>query len=66
MTSQDSIRDEWASIPNKLRRRWRKLTPDDVMFPAGNAEYLATLLQRHYGLDRREAFLQVYEVECEL
>lgn len=64
--SQDRIKDEWVRIPDRLRRRWHKLTPEDVLFPAGSAEYLATLLQKRYGVDRREAFLQVYEFECEL
>jgi len=33
---------------------------------SGSAEYLAERLQHRYGVDRREAFLQVYEFESEL
>ncbi|HVU82305.1 MAG TPA: hypothetical protein VHD89_09915 [Rhodanobacteraceae bacterium] len=62
----DRIRDEWPRLGDRLRRRWRKLTREDVAFPEGNATYLAGLLQQRYGVDRREALLQVFEFESEL
>lgn len=62
----DKIRDEWPNIPDRLRRRWRKLTIEDVRHPAGCAVYLAERLQQRYGVDRREAMLQVFEFESEL
>lgn len=62
----DRIMQEWANIPERLRRRWRKLTNEDVRRADGNAQYLAEVLQERYGVDRREAFLQVYEFESEL
>ncbi|HEX7369593.1 MAG TPA: CsbD family protein [Rhodanobacteraceae bacterium] len=62
----DRIKDQWNVIPSRLRRRWRKLTDEDVQAPAGSVEYLAERLQRRYGVDRHEAMLQVYEFESEL
>lgn len=62
----DRIRDEWPRLGDRLRRRWRKLTREDVAFSDGNATYLAGLLQQRYGVDRREALLQVFEFESEL
>lgn len=62
----DRIKEEWLDIGDRLRRRWRKLTRDDVLCPDGCAEYLAGVLQQRYGIDRREALLQVYEFESEL
>ncbi|HEY9111432.1 MAG TPA: CsbD family protein [Rhodanobacteraceae bacterium] len=62
----DRIMEQWANIPDRLRRRWRKLTNEDVRRPSGSSEYLAERLQQRYGVDRREAFLQVYEFESEL
>ena len=56
----------WRSRSSRLRRRWRKLTNEDVRYAGGSAEYLAERLQHRYGVDRREAFLQVYEFESEL
>lgn len=63
---QDRIKEKWPEIAERVRRRWRKLTIDDVSYPGANAEYLASVLQERYGVDRREALLQVYEFECEL
>lgn len=63
---QDRIKQEWAEISDKLRRRWRRLTWDDVLFEGGSAEYLARVLQDRYGVDRREALLQVYEFESQM
>jgi hypothetical protein len=62
-TGHDRIRQEWMAISDKLRRRWRKLTADDVLFRDGDAEYLARVLQDRYGVDRQEARLQVREFE---
>jgi uncharacterized protein YjbJ (UPF0337 family) len=62
----DRIRQEWAELSGRLRRRWHKLTPDDVLFAGGSAEYLARVLQDRYGVDRREALLQAYEFESGL
>ena len=64
--SQDRIRQEWVAIADRLRRRWHRLTVDDVSYAGGSAEYLAAVLQNRYGVDRREALLQVYEFESEL
>ncbi|HLI16973.1 MAG TPA: CsbD family protein [Rhodanobacteraceae bacterium] len=64
--SDDRIRDEWLQITDKLRRRWRKLTAEDVLCSGGNSDYLARLLQERYGVDWNEAVLQVTEFESEL
>lgn len=64
--SQDRIRLAWPELPDRLRRRWRRLTEDDVSFPGGSAAYLAGVLQDRYGVDKREALLQVCEFENEL
>jgi len=62
----DKVRDEWPKISGRMRRHWPMLTEGDVRSPSGDAEYLARRLQERYGLDWREAILQVYEFECEL
>ncbi len=62
----DRIKDEWSGLASKLRRRWRKLKWQDVLRADGDAEYLAALLQERYGVDRKEALLQVFEFESDL
>ncbi len=64
--SQDRIRLAWPELSDRLRQRWRRLTEDDVSFPGGSSAYLAGVLQDRYGVDKREALLQVCEFENEL
>ncbi len=64
--ARDRIREEWPDIADRIRRRWHKLTVDDVAYPEGSAEYLAGVVQERYGVERSEALLQVYEFESEL
>jgi uncharacterized protein YjbJ (UPF0337 family) len=64
--SQDRIQERWTEITGKLKRRWRKLTMDDVLHPNGNAQYLASVLQERYGIDKNEALQQVFEFESGL
>lgn len=63
---RDRIKEEWSGLGGKLRRRWRKLAWQDVLRPDGDAGYLAALLQERYGVDRKEALLQVFEFESGL
>lgn len=65
-TGRDRIKEEWSDLAGRLRRRWRKLKWQDVLRSDGDAEYLAALLQERYGIDRREALLQVFEFESDL
>jgi hypothetical protein len=63
---RDRVREQWSDLGGKMRRRWRKLKWQDVLLPDGDGEYLAGLLEERYGVDRREALLQVFEFESEL
>jgi hypothetical protein len=65
-TGRDRIREEWSGLALKLRHRWRKLTWRDVLRASGDMEYLAALLQERYGVDRKEALVQVLEFEIDL
>lgn len=62
----DRIQEQWNALGGKLRRRWRKLKWQDVLRPDGDTEYLVALLEERYGVDRREALLQVFEFEVGL
>lgn len=63
---RDRIQEQWSDLGGRLRRRWRKLKWQDVLRPDGDATYLAGLLEERYGIDRREALLQVFEFESGL
>lgn len=59
--NDERISDERLAIAGDLRKRWRKLSLDDVLFYDGSLKYLVKRLQERYGIDRREALLQVFE-----
>lgn len=63
---QDRIEQQWPRLAARLQRRWRRLTAEDVLADDGNAARLARILQQRYGMNHREAMLQVYEFESEL
>lgn len=63
---RDRVREQWSDLGGKMRRRWRKLKWQDVLLPDWDVEYLAGLLEERYGVDRREALLQVFEFESDL
>lgn len=64
--NDERISDESLATADKLRKRWRKLSRDDVLFYDGSLKYLVKRLQERYGLDRREALEQVFEFRNEL
>lgn len=66
LPGRDRVSEAWPQITDRLLRRWRKLTVDDVLYPYGSARYLARVLQDRYGIDRQEVLLQVHEFECGL
>lgn len=66
MMGRDRIKEQWSDLGGMLRRRWRKLKWQDVLLPDGDGEYLTGLLEERYGVDRREALLQVFQFESDL
>lgn len=66
LSREDRIHELWPLLGFRLRRRWRRLTEDDVAFPYGCTAYLARVLQDRYGIDHHEALLQVLEFEIGL
>lgn len=64
--SRDIIKSRWPQLAGKLRRKWNKLTEDDVNYLEGHREYLVGKLQERYGIAREKADVQVKEFERSL
>lgn len=64
--NEDKIQGQWKQLHGKLKRRWGKLTDDDLTVAGGNAEYLAGKLQERYGIARDEATKQIREFDRDL
>ena len=54
----DVIAEQWLRIRTALRKRWGRLTDEDLAHD-GSAEYLAGLIERRYGMLREVADRQV-------
>jgi uncharacterized protein YjbJ (UPF0337 family) len=64
--SRDIIKSRWPQIRGKLKRKWNKLTDDDVDNLEGHREYLVGRLQERYGIAKEKAEVQVKEFERSL
>ena len=47
--ANDVIADHWHRLKGLLRRRWGRLTDEDLA-RNGNSVYLAGLIEHHYGI----------------
>ena len=55
----DQIKGNWKQLKGEARRRWGKLTDDEVDQAAGQREKLVGKIQERYGIAREEAQKQV-------
>ena len=57
----DILKGRWHQVRGEVRKRWGKLTDDDVMAIEGHFEKMVGKLQERYGLKRDEAEKQINE-----
>ncbi len=63
--NRDRIEGNWKQFKGEVKRRWGKLTDDDVDVIEGNWEKLVGRIQERYGIARDEAEREVEEWEPE-
>lgn len=51
--------DDFEKLAQKLKRRWGKLTDDDISIVSGRADLLASRVQERYGESKNEAIKSV-------
>ena len=57
----DILKGRWLQVKGEVRRRWGKLTDNDVTEIEGRVEILIGKLQERYGMKREEAEKQINE-----
>jgi uncharacterized protein YjbJ (UPF0337 family) len=57
----DILKGRWLQVKGDIRRRWGKLTDNDVTEIEGRVEILIGKLQERYGMKREEAQKQISE-----
>jgi uncharacterized protein YjbJ (UPF0337 family) len=61
----DQVEGKWKQMKGGVKKKWGKLTDDDLDVIAGNKDQLVGKVQERYGISREEAQKQVdsYDVE---
>jgi uncharacterized protein YjbJ (UPF0337 family) len=53
--NDDILKGKWKEMTGEVKRRWGKLTDDDMLEIKGNAEKLRGSLQKRYGYTKDQA-----------
>ena len=53
--NEDILKGKWSELKGKAKKKWGKLTDDDLMIVAGNKEKLVGVLQAKYGYAKEKA-----------
>ena len=61
-----TIQDRWNEYRHAAKRRWDKLSEQQLHGTRGNRDYLARRVQESYSLTREEAELQVSTWQAQL
>ncbi|MEZ4752514.1 MAG: CsbD family protein [Bdellovibrionota bacterium] len=57
--NKDQIKGNWEQIRGDIKKRWGKLTDNDITEAKGNLEKLQGKLREYYGYSKEEARQQV-------
>lgn len=52
--NQVTLKGEWSQLKGRIRKRWGRLTNDDLEQIAGDREILVGKLQERYGRGREQ------------
>jgi uncharacterized protein YjbJ (UPF0337 family) len=59
--NNDQVKGNWKQLKGEARKRWGKLTDDDLDVVAGKRDKLIGKVQERHGLAREEAEKEVDE-----
>jgi uncharacterized protein YjbJ (UPF0337 family) len=57
----DILKGRWHQVRGDIRKRWGKLTDNDILEIEGHLEKMIGKLQERYGFNREEAEKQINE-----
>ncbi len=57
--TKDSLHINWAELKTKLRKRWERITDDDLTQIDGNSEELVRVLRKRYGYGKAQAEIEL-------
>jgi uncharacterized protein YjbJ (UPF0337 family) len=59
--NRDTLKGQWKQIQGDIKRRWGKLTDDELTQIEGNFEKLVGRIQERYGYQREQAEREIDE-----
>lgn len=62
----DIFEGKWKQLKGQVKKRWGKLTDDDLDVAEGHSMYLAGKLQERYGLTKEKAEDEIAEFKRKL
>ena len=57
--TKNSLHINWAELKTKLRKRWGRITEDDLARIDGNSEELVRVLRNRYGYGKAQAEIEI-------
>jgi uncharacterized protein YjbJ (UPF0337 family) len=58
-TATDTLRNKWPILKNEVRKRWTKLTDEDLDRVNGKTDELIRVLRRRYGYAKVQAGMEI-------
>ncbi|MFP4376001.1 MAG: CsbD family protein [Spirochaetales bacterium] len=59
--NKDVLKGKWKQVTGEAKKKWGKLTDNDLTRAEGDSEKLAGILQERYGYSKEEANREVNE-----
>lgn len=63
--NKDIFKGNWKQFKGKAKKKWGKLTDDDLEVVEGDADILAGKLQERYGMTKEEAIEEIEDHDWE-
>ena len=57
--TKDILQDKWPELRDRVRRKWSRLSAEDIAGLSGKAEELASALRLRYRYGRVEADMEI-------
>ncbi|MCB0405554.1 MAG: CsbD family protein [Bdellovibrionales bacterium] len=61
--NKDQIKGNWEQIRGDIKKRWGKLTDNDIMEVKGNLEKLQGKLREYYGYTKEQVRQQIEDFQ---
>ena len=59
--NRDTLKGQWKQMQGDIKRRWGKLTDDELTQISGNFDKLVGKIQERYGYQREQAEREINE-----